>query len=53
MLRKELQISDEHEGIMVLPENLELGKDFSSSYGYKFISIQLDITLIGLMHFLT
>ena len=35
---KELQISDEHEGIMVLPENLELGKDFSSSYGYKFIS---------------
>ena len=41
---KELQISDEHEGIMVLPENLELGKDFSSSYGYKFLSIQLDIT---------
>ena len=41
---KELQISDEHEGIMVLPENLELGKDFSSSYGYKFLSIQIDIT---------
>ena len=41
---KELQISDEHEGIMVLPEYLELGKDFSSSYGYKFFSIQLDIT---------
>ena len=29
---------------MVLPENLELGKDFSSSYGCKFLSIQLDIT---------
>ena len=26
---KELQISDEHEGIMVLPENLELGKGAS------------------------
>ena len=39
---KEFQISDEHEGIMVLPENLN--KDFSSSYGYKFLSIQLDIT---------
>tara|TARA_X000000950_G_scaffold280139_1_gene374120 strand:+ start:1171 stop:3549 length:2379 start_codon:yes stop_codon:yes gene_type:complete len=41
---KELQISDEHEGIMVLPENLILGEDFSSAYGYKFLSIELDIT---------
>ena len=41
---RELQISDEHEGIMVLPKNLRLGKDFSSSYGYKFLSLQLDIT---------
>ena len=41
---KELQISEEHEGIMVLPENLVLGEDFSSSYGYKFLSIELDIT---------
>ena len=41
---KELQISEENEGIMVLPENLKLGEDFSSSYGYKFLSIVLDIT---------
>ena len=41
---RELQISDEHDGIMVLPENLTLGEDFSSSYGYKFLSVELDIT---------
>ena len=41
---KELNISDEHEGIMVLPNHLNIGKDFSSSYGYKFLSLQLDIT---------
>ena len=41
---KELQISDEHEGIMVLPKDLLLGEDFSSSYGFKFLSIALDIT---------
>ena len=41
---KELQISEEHEGIMVLPKNLVLGEDFSSSYGFKFLSIELDIT---------
>tara|TARA_Y100001968_G_scaffold330614_1_gene382954 strand:- start:2430 stop:4808 length:2379 start_codon:yes stop_codon:yes gene_type:complete len=41
---RELCISDEHEGIMVLPENLILGEDFFTSYGYKFLSIELDIT---------
>ena len=41
---RELQISDEHEGIMVLNEDLVLGEDFSSSYGYKFLSVELDIT---------
>ena len=40
----ELKISDDHEGIMVLPNNLKLGKEFSSSFGYKFLSIELDIT---------
>ena len=41
---KELNISDEHEGIMVLPSQLNIGNDFSASYGYKFLSLQLDIT---------
>ncbi len=41
---RELRISDEHEGIMVLPDNLKLGDDFKSSYGYKFHSLELDIT---------
>ena len=40
----ELKISDSHEGIMTLPENLKLGKDFMSVYGEKFISIELDVT---------
>ncbi len=40
----ELNISDEHDGIMVLPNDLTIGKEFSSSYGYKFLSLQLDIT---------
>ena len=41
---RELQISDEHEGIMVLPEDLTLGDDFCLSFGYKFLSVELDIT---------
>ena len=41
---RELNLSDEHEGIMVLPDDLEAGTDFVSSYGYKYISIELDIT---------
>ena len=41
---RELNISDEHEGIMVLPENLPLGKDFMEAYGKKFLSLELDVT---------
>ena len=41
---RELQISDEHEGIMVLPENLNLGDNFIKAYGSKLHSIILDIT---------
>ena len=40
----ELSLSDEHDGIMVLPEDLELGKDFILAYGYKYLSLELDIT---------
>ena len=41
---RELRISEEHDGIMVLPDKLKLGKDFKNSYGYKFYSLELDIT---------
>ena len=41
---RELKISDEHEGIMVLPNDLPLGKDFMEVYGKKFISLELDVT---------
>jgi len=41
---RELKISEEHEGIMVLPDGLELGADFVSSHGYKYLSVELDIT---------
>ena len=41
---KELNISEEHEGIMVLPDHLTIGDDFSTAYGYKYLSLQLDIT---------
>ena len=41
---KELNLSDEHDGIMVLPQNLRVGDDFSSAYGYKFVSVDIDIT---------
>ena len=41
---RELNISDEHDGIMVLPEGLELGKDFMEVYGNQFVSLELDIT---------
>ena len=41
---RELGISDEHEGIMLLPDNLKLGESFKTSYGYKFHSLELDIT---------
>ena len=41
---RELNISDEHEGIMVLPKGLPLGKDFMEAYGKKFLSLELDVT---------
>ena len=41
---RELRITDEHEGIMVLPSNLNPGDDFMTAYGHKFLSIELDIT---------
>ena len=41
---KELNISDEHEGIMVLPDSCIPGKDFVDEYGSKFLRIELDIT---------
>ncbi|GIR89170.1 MAG: hypothetical protein CM15mP87_06620 [Candidatus Neomarinimicrobiota bacterium] len=41
---RELNISDDHEGIMVLPNDLPLGKDFMEVYGKKFISLELDVT---------
>ena len=41
---RELNISDEHEGIMVLPKDLPLGKDFMEAYGKKFLSLELDVT---------
>ena len=41
---KELNISDEHDGILVLPDTCRLGENFISEYGNKFLKIELDIT---------
>ena len=41
---KELKISDEHDGIMILPDSLPLGTDFIIGYGSKFSALNLDIT---------
>ena len=41
---KELKISDEHDGIMVLPNDYEIGKNFVTEYGQKYNSIELDVT---------
>ena len=41
---KELNISDEHEGIIVLPDSCIPGKDFIKEYGNRFLKIELDIT---------
>tara|TARA_Y100000590_G_scaffold469521_1_gene657502 strand:- start:1389 stop:3767 length:2379 start_codon:yes stop_codon:yes gene_type:complete len=41
---RELLISDEHEGIFILPDNLVAGQDFMEAYGHKFLSIELDLT---------
>jgi phenylalanyl-tRNA synthetase beta chain len=41
---KELNLSEEHDGIMVLPQELTVGEDFDLAYGYKFVAINIDIT---------
>ena len=41
---KELNISDEHDGILVLPDSCSLGENFITEYANKFIKIELDIT---------
>ena len=41
---RELQITDEHEGIMVIPSELSPGEDFISAFGHRYISLELDIT---------
>ncbi len=41
---KELQISDEDDGIFVLPNDLSHGENFMDSFGKKFLSLELDIT---------
>ena len=41
---RELQLSDEHEGIMVLPDDLVAGQNFMEAYGHKFLSVELDLT---------
>ena len=41
---RELNISDEHDGILVLPESCRLGADFVDEYANKFLKIELDIT---------
>ena len=40
----ELGLSDEHEGILVLPEELKIGEDFIVAHGYKFLSVEIDVT---------
>tara|TARA_Y100000590_G_scaffold241253_1_gene271276 strand:+ start:3612 stop:5990 length:2379 start_codon:yes stop_codon:yes gene_type:complete len=41
---KELLISDEHDGIFILPNKLDIGQNFIDAYGYKYFSIELDLT---------
>ena len=41
---KELNINDDHEGIIVLPDSCKIGADFIEEYGNKFLKIELDIT---------
>ena len=41
---KELNIHDDHEGIIVLPDSCSIGADFIEEYGHKFLKIELDIT---------
>ena len=41
---KELNIHDDQEGIIVLPDTCTIGADFIEEYGNKFLKIELDIT---------
>ena len=41
---KELNINDDHGGIIVLPDSCKIGADFIEEYGNKFLKIELDIT---------
>jgi len=41
---RELNISDDHEGILVLPKSCTLGANFIDDYANKFLNIELDIT---------
>ena len=41
---KELKISENHDGIMVLPNSYEIGKNFVTEYAQKYNSIELDVT---------
>ncbi|MDA3860431.1 MAG: phenylalanine--tRNA ligase subunit beta, partial [Melioribacteraceae bacterium] len=41
---RELGISDEHEGIMVLDDNLQSGTTFSEAFGLNDVIIDIDIT---------
>ncbi len=41
---RELGISDNHEGIMVLDENIESGTEFSDAFGFNNVIIDIDIT---------
>ena len=41
---KELKISENHDGIMVLPSTYKIGKNFVTEYAQKYNSIELDVT---------
>ncbi len=41
---RELGISDEHEGIMVLDDNIESGTAFGDAFGFTDVIIDIDIT---------
>ena len=41
---KELKISEEHDGILVLPDSCGLGENFLTEYCNRFLKIELDIT---------
>ena len=50
MFRKELEISDEHDGIIELPSETEVGTLFSELVGDEKIVFEIAITQIDLTH---